>query len=480
MLESSSNGQYKCTLLKFITCLLIVLIASNSCKVTSFSLSSLNVRTRTRTRARDSIFTFMMNKKEQKSASKPQPKIELEVEQKFVIRQSKRDSDNDSDHGCSNDTDTHTDTNIDGVSLETLQERLTALGFARTNDNKAISFMDWYFDVLDPDKNKNNNKGALPANLVLCIQDCWLRYRHLSGDISQGSWQLKKGSRVSMPSRENVALLFNSNVDVDADAIDEELAPASAAASASGSTVYEEVEGDEAIRIVSSMLQRQKFKLQILLDERSRRHDSDVDSSLSLCGKETKEKITSSIATMMDGYEVPQVPLSVTGDIIDTNNDHNDARLLELLAPFARIETTRSSWIFKEISCKDVDGNGNGNGNGDSNISRSRTLYDGISVDIDATDSGFMVGEVESIVSHPDDVVDAKERIGIIIRKLSRGEYDDGEDVKQGNLDMEGSQKDEIDDAIPLSSAVVAGKLETYLMDNQKEIYDACVGTGSL
>ncbi len=219
------------------------------------------------------------------------------------------------------------------------------MGF-KPNESK-LKFMDWYFDV--------------PSILPLCTRDCWLRYRHLSETPTQGSWQLKMGKTVN---------------------------------NGDSSTVYEELEGDDALDSVESMFIKNALP------------KGDVPSTDEV--SRSKE---------MDGYLVPELPrLGRYG-----------------LKPFARIETMRSSWKIDQFD-NAADAN-----------------YKDITIDLDATDYGYTVGEVELVVRTNDEISMARDRVQAVIRQVS----DDG-------------------------SSRALGKLETYLIENKKEIYDACVKAGSL
>lgn len=223
-------------------------------------------------------------------------------------------------------------------NLDSVLKNLRKLNFEPAKNE--IKFMDWYFDH---------------EELLLCTQDCWLRYRHMSSDPENGSWQLKKGRKG-----------LQSKI-----------------------TVYEELEGDEAIDIVKAMLSENSFC-----------QGTEKDS----CDSET-----------MDGYEIPSIPNNIA------NYD---------LRPFARIETKRSTW--KKISS---------------------SYSEKIVVDLDGTDFGYTVGEVETVVHKDEDIEEAQEVVKTFIG------------------DITGNEKD---------SAQALGKLETYLIANRPDVYDACISSGSM
>ena len=208
-----------------------------------------------------------------------------------------------------------------------VQRRLTELGFTKKGE---IDMVDWYFDTPEP-------------NWVLTTQDCWLRCRQ----TDQGSkWELKRGRRHQ-----------------------------------GGATVYEELEGEEAIEASISMLPK-------------------MDSTMV-------------VPDEYEGYAVPKLPWSA-----------------ELL-PFARIETHRSSWTFSGES----------------------ELYSGLVVDLDGTQYGYMVGEVEAVVYNESDIPMAQERISSLVRIIS---------PKPGKCQES------------------VGKLEHYLIRCRPEHYKACVESGSI
>lgn len=234
--------------------------------------------------------------------------------------------------------------------LDAVQQRLGDIGFI---PGKEFRFMDWYFDNTD---------------FTLCTQDCWLRFRHLSDSPDMGSWQLKKGRRIS-----------------------------NYISSGYSSTIYEEMEGSDAIDVVEALLEAEVAKTKdIYLDN----NDGNA---------------------IMDGYAIPQIP-RLSGYAIK---------------PFARIETIRSSWKAIATDTESID-----------------QIYDCITVDIDGTDYGYTVGEVETIVTTDEEVNDAKEKVQRVIVEIT-GEESSGS-----------------------SSAI--GKLETYLIKNRPDVYEACIRSGSM
>lgn len=243
---------------------------------------------------------------------------------------------------------------VSELDLNVLESKLSQMGFGKSGDD--VEFMDWYFDLSEP-------------NWVLSVSDNWLRYREIlvDGDDNdkkrKGVWQLKCGKVI--PSVENSAM-----------------------------TVYEELEGDEAFEVVMSMLPKL------------------VESS--------KQKNNLKEETLMDGYVIPPLPVGVACDLV----------------PFARIKTTRSSWMLQ--------------GKGDDTINSLSTL----NVDIDCTDFGYLVGEVEQVVDNENDVGAAKRLVQKTIEQISG----------MSSVDVKN----------------VLGKLELYMIRNRKRHFDECVKQGSM
>ena len=247
-----------------------------------------------------------------------------------------------------------------------LEKKLTELGFVKKSSAKNVEFMDWYFDLPDP-------------NWILSVSDNWFRYRELisnshTGDNDcinscakkKGAWQIKCGK-----------LIVNDD--------DNET-------SKSSTTVYEELEGDEAI----------EFALSIIKD-----HSGKITAS-------------NDSLSLMDGYAVPSLPIqNVYG-----------------LVPFARIKTNRTSWEMKSSDDDDDD---------DRNT---------LNVDIDLTDFGHMVGEVEQVVEKEADIHAAKEKIAKTIQMITNAS--------------------ENEKSTPM------GKLEFYMIHNRLNHYNECVQRGSI
>jgi hypothetical protein len=100
------------------------------------------------------------------------------------------------------------------------------------------------------------------------------------------------------------------------------------------------------------------------------------------------------------------------------------------LEPFCRLETNRTTWKYPH---------------GDSTS---------LTVDLDRSNYGYMVGEVELVVDTKECVDEAQSRIDEFIRKLIPEETAD--------------------------SPPAIGKLEHYLMFHRPEHYRACIKSGSI
>lgn len=216
--------------------------------------------------------------------------------------------------------------------LQNLESRLKLLGFVPSG---RVLFVDWYFDTARSD---------------LSLQDYWLRFREKAGE--EGNWELKRGSGHN-----------------------------------SSSTVYEEIEGQDAVSIALSM---------ISVDE---------------CTAPTYE------IPSFEGFDAPQFA-GLENEIP--------------LYPFCRIETSRSRW--------------------ETNLTDPDNAYLGLVVDLDETNTGHAVGEVEMVVEDASRVADAKRRVQELVAKL-----------------IEGVEP-------PDSPAV--GKLEHFLMTQRPDHYAACVRSG--
>lgn len=174
-----------------------------------------------------------------------------------------------------------------------LEEGLRQRGFEPV---KELTMVDWYFDRF-----VENQDGDSKLNLEfpLVRKDHWLRYREdaKSGD---GQWQLKRGNK----------------------------------SSGGGLTVYEEIEGIQAVEIARSVLR------------------ASGDNVIGLPIDATRT---------FDGHSVPEIPIS-------------DCEVL----PFARIVTHRAKW--KQQTSEDT------------------AILSDLVVDLDTTPDGFAVGEVEVVV----------------------------------------------------------------------------------
>lgn len=184
---------------------------------------------------------------------------------------------------------------------DAVRERLQKAGWV---EESCIDMVDWYFDVI-----LDEEQTYYP----LIRQDCWLRYR--SKQPNEGAWELKKGTQ-------------------------------SGTKKSSRATVYEELEGEQALLKVQQLVNAFESVA--------------VPSSL-----------TTSAHPIHDAFaehDIPQPPMAIAG-----------------LVPLARLGTQRSSW--------------------------KHSKENGMVVDLDMTDFGHAVGEVELVCDTSTDVEAAQARL---------------------------------------------------------------------
>ena len=112
------------------------------------------------------------------------------------------------------------------------------------------------------------------------------------------------------------------------------------------------------------------------------------------------------------------------------------------LVCFAEFSTRRTGWIVANPIAAIGDD------------SSCHTHLRNLKVDLDGTDFGHSVGEVEAIVSDEDDIADARQTIDLLMKTL-------GVENSQGGNSVE-------------------GKLHIYMRTNRPEHYQACVDAGCL
>ena len=146
---------------------------------------------------------------------------------------------------------------------------------------------------------------------------------------------------------------------------------------------------------------------------------------------------------------VTEILASASTDFVEDDVAEHDDAIVDApvapneLVPFAQFETTRSSWVMDEETA-----------------AISPSDYLGLSVDIDATDFGYGVGEVEALLNKSDDMADARKRIGRLVAEICAAS-DQTKSVPS--------------DAVKLPTV---GKLENYLMTKRPEHYDAIINAG--
>ena len=170
-----------------------------------------------------------------------------------------------------------------------------------------------------------------------------------------------------------------------------------------------------------------------------RRRSSEADDSAAVAYEEIQGK-----AALTRVAEILE-----SADCAGVDNEEHDDEIVDApvapnhLVPFAQFETARSSWVMDEMTTSIITPD-----------------YFGLSVDIDATDFGYGVGEVEAILSKGDDMVDARKRIGRLVADICAAS----------------NQKEPTTSAA--SELPTFGKLETYLMEKRPEHYDAIINAG--
>jgi thiamine-triphosphatase len=250
---------------------------------------------------------------------------------------------------------------------------LKRLQQAGLREHGSRHMVDWYYDIV---------VAAYP----LIRQDCWLRYRcgyfnadgvatSSSESNTAGQWELKRGNRESASSTNGGS---------------------GGGTATSRATVYQELEGVEALHAVQELL-------------------ADLPPHPTLESSTTAD--TKNLLAK-DLYEIPQPPIAIPG-----------------LQAFARIITHRSSW---SLPPKDNDNNS--------------AAVGAIVVDLDTTDFGYAVGEVERLVTNSSDIAAARRDLATWLVTVL------GEEA--------------------LAGPPPVGKLEYYLQTRQPHVYDILVEEG--
>ena len=288
---------------------------------------------------------------------------------------------------------------------------------------KEVTMVDWYFDrfndnVDDDDDDDDYNSLDLP----LVRQDHWLRYREIlssqdnensndsdSGNDSDrtGKWQLKRGTNTRTT---------NNNND---------------SSSCSTTTVYEEVEGLDAVRIANSILKQ---------------------SLQSQPQNATKSKSNS---LLFDEFIIPVLPIS------DIKN----------LEPFARIVTRRSTWKQKIMQ------QNNDRSTTNSSDASSLSLFPNLIVDLDCTPDGYNLGEVEAVVDCKNinaaaTAVMSEEEVTEVSKNNDRAVSQAKEDIQQLLSNLSKNDKQQQQQRPPM------GKLENFLFCNRPRMYRMCIESG--
>jgi CYTH domain len=311
-----------------------------------------------------------------------------------------------------------------------VERRLSRAGFVR---QYVVEMVDWYFDDA--------------PTYSLALSDCWLRYRQEQrrskptrtsrasaddndeegGESASQGWQLKRGAATSSKDRP----------------------------SSSGATVYEETEGIQAVARACSLL----------VDP--------ISTTRTPCVPTGAEAASAAMEFDNDShYPIPAIPFIPQS--FKSAGGVAACPAPPELVPFARIVTHRIHWIHK-----DPPNNADASGR-----------FAGLVVDIDSTDFGHAVGEVEALVeapsypmhggardaNHPEAVVAAQRLIRDFLRQVIYRSDGEEEDSRAGAGVESGTAVDEP----PRIRAPAQGKLECYLEKFRPELHAALVEAGIL
>lgn len=160
-----------------------------------------------------------------------------------------------------------------------------------------------------------------------------------------------------------------------------------------------------------------------------------------LQGKDAKELILNMIAELGDISSVDETSSSSASNNMHYDHDIPYLAGAERLVPFARLETFRTCY----------------------ETTKSDEEFSSLKVDVDKTNFGHMVGEVEAVIK--DDDADDKMQVDAAKKQITK------------LVNLISSECATTSTTAPDSMAAI-GKLEYYLMNNQPEHYNACVKAG--
>lgn len=257
------------------------------------------------------------------------------------------------------------------AEFSNLKETLSSIGFQVTHEEE---FVDWYFDLPDP-------------NWHFTLNDIWIRYREKKWKMDKNTWGWRGGWEVK---------LGDANVD------------GGASRDFGGITIFQEYHGVSAKDLILEL---------VLSLDKDKISQGLVESTVLLPSLK-----------FYDGHDIP----------------HLDGA--EVLVPFSMFKTFRTCW---KVPSSDT-------GN----------AFSGLKVDIDRTDFGFAVGEVEACFPsgcNDSTVVESgKEKIHVLVELLTTGPH----------KRPAGEENESI------STKLSMGKLEYYLKNNNKRHYEACRRAG--
>ncbi|KAL7579842.1 hypothetical protein ACA910_004855 [Epithemia clementina (nom. ined.)] len=243
------------------------------------------------------------------------------------------------------------------------------------------------------------------SNYPLMRQDMWLRYR-----------------RGCLPDADEIS--FNANDGQWELKRGQQKQSGDESQYAQRTTVYEEIVGEDAVDLVRS----------VLLDIEA---GKPISKTLLLKDAGGEEHFAEQTARLADAFK-PGIPSTLPG-----------------LKPFARIVTHRSSW---KVPKSHPDSNGN--------KEEQRSKYDCLTVDLDQTDFGYNVGEVEMLVpittSDNDGDQDSRvQKAKLLIQELIDHLTNSDESTSEPRAEKE----------LEGQALVAKGKLEYFLYTQRPSIF---------
>jgi hypothetical protein len=272
-----------------------------------------------------------------------------------------------------------------------IETRLQELGFVQQQQTQTKSGETTY--MVDWYWEENDSNGDCCC-WTLTTQDCWLRHRQVITTTSSDDASSKTKKKGSWQ------LKLGRKVD----------------GNGTAATVYEEIVGPDAISKALTLL--------------SSSSSTTTSQSKSASSKKNdhEQQLTELLAQFSSEMELPP-------EMMDSSSASRPR-----IIPFAKIETRRSSWVPGTASVLSDDNSGK---------------YAKLKVDMDTTQFGYAVGEVEMVVHEESEISPAQNLVQVFVAQL---------------LEC----KEEHEDAPPV------GKLEYYLIQNRPDHYQALRESGVL